>query len=785
MEEARSAQDRIQELVFGLNSEVEDERKLCLTWLAQIGTEDVLPHLERMTQDPAVAVYSLARQLAAELRERIELAKDRPWGHDPVALISHSDPRARLAGAILGYDKSSDALRDALVSRLEVEEDAFVRASIVKALRHYPDARVLELLADHLLDPDARVRSNTVEALMAYDHPQLLKRVSHLLHDQDMRVQGTVLIYLAKRMPDRIRPLMEKMATSPEAWARRTARYAYRALGWEPPAGPEESEGVIAVRAALASKDHEARVAAVWKALELPIDERLETLRRALSTEEHPHVIATLTRALGHPGRTEDLPVLAKYLTSEDARVRSNTVEGIARIGGADALHLLEPLEGDASPRVRSAVLLAIEKLRRRRALGALRGLLDSEIADDLGKAVIELAHMPRAEADVVLDTATRAWEPERRAEVVDLLKTLKLHGQAQEFAEELCTRWAKGAIKISGAAPVPLTSDAKLALQGAQVLRLWEAGRITDPELKPVVTLVEEAEEEIAQGRLVQDAIKRRHDALVKLAKTAKKGGEKEGKITSLTQRIRVLSKDQIPADAKVVPLGVNTGPVGIAMGPPPLPAHEPYAAPPPEPAAAPAPAAPSIPAFAAASGNAVDASAAAEAPLPVNTGQRPKPALKEADLTEMSYLPGGFRRIGTSKSAILDSSSGRLMIVGVVVAIAAVVLVVTRAPRTPRPEPSKKPQPSASVMASTMPSPAASPAIKQLVTRTGRIVEIRDDGGKIVIDVDGSQTEITLKKLPRKEPKIGEFLTITGTVNPAASTGGREQIMLDALPE
>lgn len=757
MEETRSAQDRVQELVIGLGSEVEDERKLCLTWLAQIGTEDVLPHLERMTTDPSVAVCGLARQLSAELRERLEMAKDHPWGHDPVALLAHADPRARLAGAILAYDKQSDALRAALVERLEAEQDAFVRASIVKALRHYPDPRVLELLADHLLDPDARVRSNTVEALMAYDHPQLQKRVSHLLHDPDMRVQGTVLIYLAKRMPDRIRPLMEKMATSPEAWARRTARYAYRALGWEPPAGQEESDAAKEVARALASQDHDARVQAVWKALELPIDERLEILRRALSTEEHPHVVATLTRALGHPGHTEDLPLLAKYLTSEDARVRSNTVEGIARIGGADALHLLEPLDSDPSPRVRSAVLLAVEKLRRRRALGALRGLLDSEIADDLGKAVIELAHMPRAEADTVLDIATRAWEPERRAEVVDLLKSIKLHGAAQEFAEELCTRWAKGAIKVSGATPVALASEAKLALQGAQVLRLWEAGRITDEELKPVVTLVEEAEEEIAQGRMVQEAIKRRHDALVKLARTARKSGEKEGKVSSLTQRIRVLSRDQIPADAKVVPLGVNTGPVGIAMGPPPLATHEPFAAPAPE-----------------------NINAA-----PAVTPPPPRPALKVPDPTEMSYLPGGFKRIGTSKSAVLDSSSGRFMVLGVAVAIAAVVFVVMKAPRAPRPEPSRRPSPSASVMASAMTSASPGPAIKQMVTRTGRIVEIRDEGAKIVIDVDGSQTEITIKKLPRKEPRIGDFLTITGTINPAAATGSREQIVLDSLPE
>ena len=78
------------------------------------------------------------------------------------------------------------------------------------------------------------------------------------------------------------------------------------------------------------SEDFELRIQAVWRAQKLELEERLQLFRRQLESENHLHVVATLARALGSPGKSEDLPRLAELLKSTDDRVRSNTVEGIA-----------------------------------------------------------------------------------------------------------------------------------------------------------------------------------------------------------------------------------------------------------------------------------------------------------------------------------------------------------------------------------------------------------------------------------------------------------------------
>lgn len=420
---------RVDELVFGLASEVEDERKLCLTWLAQVGTSEVLPFIERMTADPAVSVRVLARQLAGELREKLNLLKKHEQIDDPTALLSHPDPKMRTAAAMTCYERTGPEIRDALLERLDVEADPFVRASLVIALKPYSEPTVIEKIADCLLDPDARVRSNSIEALMVYDHSGLFKRISHLLHDPDNRVRGTVLVYLARRKPERIRPLLNNMAVSNESWARQSAHYALRSLGWPIPQAPEiASEGTDEgqkTRDMFSEDAYELRIQAVWKALKLDQEERLSILREQLTKEDHPHVIATLTRAIGSPGKSEDLAILSPYLKSSDDRIRANTIEGVAKIGGIEALQLIEPMLEDPAPRVSATAALHLVKVRRQQSIEVLRSLLDSGDDNQLRSAFFSLSSFPEDEAAAILKAIARAWEPERTQQALHLLQQM------------------------------------------------------------------------------------------------------------------------------------------------------------------------------------------------------------------------------------------------------------------------------------------------------------------------------------------------------------------------
>lgn len=517
---------QLEELVFGLQSEVEDERKLCLTWLAQVGSEEVLPYLEGATKDGSVPVRVLARQLAAELRQKLELQKERPFGHDPKALLTHENPKARLAGALLCYDLSSDELRSALLARVAVEDDAFVRASLVKALGKYADAPVIEMLTECLYDPDPRVRSNTIEALMFYEHPALFSRVSNLLHDPDNRVQGTVLIYLARRKPERVKPILEKMATSSEIWARRTARYAYRALAWPAPPEPDLSDSARNVREMFGHEDPDMRVQAVWRALTLERDERQLLLRQQLASEPHAHVVATLVRALGMAGLDEDLKTLEPHLSSPDPRVRANAVEGIGSIGGPTAVRLLEARLDDEAPRVRTAATLFLSRIRRRQAVEILRALVDAERPEEVTSALHALMHLPVDEAKRLAVVLNQAVDGERRQELHKQLEALRHRSTGPALTE---LQQALSAIPLRPtSATLPRVSgleardERRLASLGLDLLRAWESARYRPTAFEELVTEILAAEDALGQGVLVAENIHRRHQLLLKLGRRA-----------------------------------------------------------------------------------------------------------------------------------------------------------------------------------------------------------------------------------------------------------------------
>ncbi|MBI4864127.1 MAG: HEAT repeat domain-containing protein [Candidatus Riflebacteria bacterium] len=744
--EASEIDDRFTGLVAGVDSEDEEKRKLCLTWLAQLGTPEALPHLQRLGQDPSPSVRQVARQLAGELRERLELSKEQPWGVDPAALIGHPDPRARLAGAMICYKKQSPQLKTMLVDRLKVEDDPFVRASLVKALRHYPDPAVIELLADCLLDPDARVRSNTIEALMTYEHPALFKRISNLLHDPDNRVRGTVLVYLARRSPEKMRPLLESMLGGTESWARRTARFAFKALGWEVPPEPEVSDSARDVLQMFASEEFEVRIQGIWRALVLPRDERLILLRNHLSREKHPHVVATLVRALGSCGQAEDLSGLSRYLESDDPRIRANAVDGIAQVGSTAALTLIERMLDDPAPRVRSVALHFVEKLRRHRSRAIVRFLLDSDKPDELASGLLEISRLPAAEWERVLQVVKQAWGSERQRLVAELLDKVVLHGPAQKLVQELKALCQAGCDGRSAGADDGLRGGSRRSLAdlGAEALRAWEREPFASEVLGPDVAEAQGAEEAIARGVQVHENIQIRHRALERLGRAvAELVGRGEIENRSLQDRVETLKRAQAPprtTPAEEPGQVVSSAPAPGPRGAPPRTGS----------GASPGPR-PSSP-LPAESGRAQPRASGSGAGLPAESGP----------IVSVAQSAGG----GWGWAWLVVTT---LALVGLGAVLASSHRPADTASRPAEKRPSKRLSPG--------PSPVVSPRAQikpgDRVTWVGKVVEISHEGKRLVLEAEGRAFVAVFHTYPRVDPKINQLLEVTGCVSPRSGPG------------
>ena len=72
---------------------------------------------------------------------------------------------------------------------------------------------------------------------------------------------------------------------------------------------------------------------------------------------------ASLIIGVGHFRNEDDAHTLAKYLKSEDARVRANTVEALAMIGSEEALRQIVAVMGDQDNRVKANVLKALQEI--------------------------------------------------------------------------------------------------------------------------------------------------------------------------------------------------------------------------------------------------------------------------------------------------------------------------------------------------------------------------------------------------------------------------------------
>ena len=136
----------------------------------------------------------------------------------------------------------------------------------------------------------------------------------------------------------------------------------------------------------LESNDPAKREMAIKKIVDARDPEAVELITQILTKEEDVHVIATGVSSLSKLGSESALPSIQSYLDHDDARVRANAVDSIAKLLAPDAPKpMLERMLQDPNHRVRANTILAIFTSKPNECFLALNSLAQSmDVAEQM-----------------------------------------------------------------------------------------------------------------------------------------------------------------------------------------------------------------------------------------------------------------------------------------------------------------------------------------------------------------------------------------------------------------
>ncbi len=249
-------------------------------------------------------------------------------------------------------------------------------------------------LAPCLGDPDAIARHRAARATDPLD-------LADFTFDPDPRIaRSAVLRWSCAGLGDTIRPprhagdnrrarVMAKLARSPHRTVRAVAAAdTGRADPWDPKRplsrtvarrwlAEDRDAFVIAARERLADRDDGIRVRATLQIAAINAARFFERdLAAMLADASRPRVAATAARALEHVPTASARHALERALRAEDARVRANALESLARSSKVSRGILIE-FKSDSHHRVRGAAVRAELDVSNSSGLDGVRAMLD------------------------------------------------------------------------------------------------------------------------------------------------------------------------------------------------------------------------------------------------------------------------------------------------------------------------------------------------------------------------------------------------------------------------
>lgn len=324
-----------------------------------------------------------------------------------IEMLGSSDPEREMKALVYMQSHDSQSAFSYLRLNYDRYSDDRVKATLVKTIGIYGEAKDIPICYCFLEDASPRVRANAIEALEVIDHPNTYMIFIQWLSDSDNRVKANCIKALHKLGQQSVNRILDEMLTSEYVAYKESAMYVLslspskqglyllqkflteefdhalieRALhiihefsdaevpgaqeylneyyvgesdsemdaGWNSDFNPDD----------LYSDDPEVVLRSLARVLENEFTNYGEELVNLLRVDSQDvRIISSILRILGELEMVDCLDQVLVYLNSPENRVRANAVEAAGRLGYKDD-DMMKFLEDDNN-RVRANAIVAL-----------------------------------------------------------------------------------------------------------------------------------------------------------------------------------------------------------------------------------------------------------------------------------------------------------------------------------------------------------------------------------------------------------------------------------------
>lgn len=308
--------------------------------------------------------------------------------------------------AIIAVGKIKNWRAISLLKKLLAQEkSARIRASIIMALGNMASDKLMPVFQAAMRDEDPRVRANAIEAIETIKSGSIVGILQPYLEDPSNRVRANVAKAIWKYGDFDVSETLRQMLEHTDKWYRASAAYAIgeikdsrfirelgRALKDEDPdvrrnatnalRKIEMKDALPHLKPMLDDPNFDVRVEAALAIARCAPEAALQMFKEKLQREENFIVQATLISCLGQTAKADVIAIISPFLSSEDPRVVSNTIDAMVKISRKPAPELINKLKDllqHDDNRVKSTAIRTLWVWGEYNVLDNLRELFKSE----------------------------------------------------------------------------------------------------------------------------------------------------------------------------------------------------------------------------------------------------------------------------------------------------------------------------------------------------------------------------------------------------------------------
>ena len=261
-----------------------------------------------------------------------------------------------IISAILAVGKIKNWRAIALLKKLLAQEkSARIRASIIMALGMMASDKLMPVFQSALRDEDPRVRANAIEAIESIKSGSIVGILQPYLEDPSNRVRANVAKAIWKYGDFDVSETLRQMLEHSDKWYRASAAYAIgeikdvrfirelgRSLKDEDPDVRRNATNALRkiefkdalphLKPMIDDPNFDVRVEAALAISRCAPEAAPPILKDKLQKEENFIVQATLISCLGQTAKADAIPLISPFLSSEDPRVVSNTIDAMVKL---------------------------------------------------------------------------------------------------------------------------------------------------------------------------------------------------------------------------------------------------------------------------------------------------------------------------------------------------------------------------------------------------------------------------------------------------------------------